>query len=224
MKKIFIILSILLLTSCGKNTVTKDEFKINLEKVINSKYNTVGYKGEYKNNKMIMSLNDKEYEMDVEFKEKFTITYNLEIGKGIEYEEYNKLIETLSLPMFGYVAYLSDYGISMGDASSYFGDTYLNGMLDNYHESKYMVIYNNKEKDMFKKDYEYILVKDFGDSVIDFVNDNYAKKIDFSDELNTYNFEVYSKCESDKCIITSKLIVNSESEFEDIKDYLKKQL
>lgn len=223
MKKIFIILSILLLTGCGKNTVTKEEFKSNLEKVINSKYNTVGYKGEYKNNKIIMSLSDKKYEMNVEFKDKFIITYNLEIGKGIEYEEYNKLIETLSLPMFGYVAYLSDYGISMGDASSYFGDTYLNGMLDNYHESKYMVIYDSKEKDMFINDYEYILVKDFKDNVIDYVKDNYAKKIYFNDELDTYNYEIYSKCESDKCIITSKLIVNGESDFEDIKDYIRKQ-
>lgn len=222
MKKILMILSILLLTGCIKNEVTEKEFIKGLDKVINSKYNIEGYKYEYKDNEIIMSLDDKHYKMDVEFKDRLVITYNLEIKKGISYEEYNKAIESLSLPMFGYVAALDNYNVSLKNSSEYFGDTYLDGMLDNYKKSKYLVIYDKKEKDMFVDKYEFILINDFCERVIEYVKDNYSKNIEFSDPLNTYTFKQSSKCENDKCIITSKLILDYESDFKDINDYYKK--
>ena len=160
---------------------------------------------------------DKEYVLKYNLRNQLTFTYETEVSKGINYENYLSKTEILSLPYLGYVAFANTKGIEIEDANSYFTMTYLEGMFSNYEDGKFIVVDDDAE---VETDSEIILVSDFGEKVIEYVKDAFGKKIEIKDsENNTFTYELSSKCSNKSCKIVSKITVNTDADFTKLQGY-----
>lgn len=217
-KNILICLIItIILTGCGKQTITKENFEKGLNKYINSEYNDNGYKTKVEDKKIIVQTEEDTYEIFYTLKGKPKFTRKITIEKGISYVEYSKQIETLSLPMLGYIAMANSYGVKPEDASTYFTFSYISGLSDEQEEyERYTVVDDDVE---VKGTTKIIRTSKFGERVIDFVKDSYRDDLDFDDELETYDYSIEAKCSKTKCTITSTLEVNQTPNFQRLIGY-----
>jgi len=222
-KRLFLCLALILLvtvflTGCGSKNITEKKLKEGLEKYINSEYNTSDYEVSLKDDKIIVTYDDKKYNLAYNIDENPIFTYEVKIEKGISYDDYYTKTENLSLPMLGYISSAYTYGVDIEDSSTYFALSYVDGMMDNYDgEGKYIIV---DDAEGLETDAEIILTSEFGDRVIDFINDSYEKGIKISDkENNTYTYELTANCEENSCQLVAELTVNQEGNFENIKEY-----
>lgn len=217
MKKILCLMLCFLLVGCGKEIVSQDDLKKGLDNYINSEYNDNNYSAKFEKRKIIVDYDDKEYVLKYNTKKQLTFTYEVEVSKGINYEDYLAKTEILSLPYLGFVAFASTKGVEVMDANSYFVMNYLEGMFSNYEEGKYIVVDDDAE---VETDLEIILASEFGEKVIDYVKDAFGKKIEIKDNENdTFTYELSSKCSDKSCKIISKVNVNSDADFTKLKGY-----
>lgn len=122
MKRKFLVfvLGALMLTGCGKTAISKAYFEEGLNNFIKSDSNAETYAAKMEDDKINVTYWDEEYILTYNLKEEPTITYEVEIKKGISYEEYTTKIDALSLPMLGYFAIADIKGIDPVDYSSSF--------------------------------------------------------------------------------------------------------
>ena len=225
MKKKFMLFLFIstLLVGCNNNSVTIDEkdFEKGLETFIKSEYNESEYDATLKDGKMEITYEDTAYTLVYDLKNNPTFTYEIEVKKGISYDDYLVKTEGLSLPMLGYVASLSTYGVEVEDSALYFAMTYFSGMMNYYDADKetYVVI-DDEFADGFESDSTIILKSQFGDKVIDFVKNSYGENIVIKDkEYDTYTYNLTSDCDKDSCTLTAELEVNKDGKFDKIKGY-----
>ena len=211
------LLILILLVGCGKSAVTEENFVKGLNKYLNSEYNDNGYEVTTEKNAMVVKKDDKEYKVKYNLKGNPTFSHEVKIEKGISYEEYSKKIETLSLPMLGYIALAHNYGVSIEDSSTYFTFSYISGYFDEIDdEDTFTIIDDDIEIDNSKN---VIRTSKFGERVIDYVKATYDDEIDFDDELETYDYKVVTKCNKKSCTIKSILEVNPKANFQRIIGY-----
>lgn len=224
MKKTLLCLALLLtLTGCGKSElISEEDFEKGLKNAIKSEANDSDYKGTYKDNKIQLSNEDENYEIDVLLEDEIAFTYTINVKNGMSYDDYVSKTSVISLPMFGYVAAVNTFGIDATDAAVYFAQEYIDGMLSNETESKWIVVYDEAEKDMYTDEYEVITADDFGEYALDVVKDSYGKKIEFTDSEKTFTYELSSVCDKEECNIISKVVVDKEVDYKELKGYYKK--
>ncbi len=218
MKKIIISLIMLfLLTGCGKQAVTQENFEKGLNQYINSEYNDNELSTKIIKNKIIVTKNDKEYEVAYNLKGNPTFINKITVEKGISYEEYSELIESLSLPMLGYMAMAHNYGVSPKDSSTYFTFTYVAEMFDEAdEEDTYVILDDDIEAPQGRR---IIRTSTFPERVLEYVRNVYEDDIEFEDELETYEYSIEASCNLRKCEIISKLEVNPRANFQRLVGY-----
>lgn len=224
MKKIILCLVLLLtLTGCKKTPLIEEsDFKEGLKNAIKSEANEESYKAKYEDGKMKLSLYDLKYNVDVELEDEVSFTYTVKVKNGMSYDDYMNEINALSIPMFGYVAAVNTFDVDADDAAVYFAQEYTMEMLDFDTDYKYIVVYDEAEKDMYTDEYTVITVDEFGDHVVDFVKDSFGKEKKFTDKEKTFTYELSSTCKKDECTIVSKVTVDDKADYKDIKGYYKK--
>lgn len=217
-KKIFsCLLIIFILTGCAKEAVTKENFEKGLNKYIESEYNDTGYEVKVEDKKIIVKTEDGEYELYYNLRGEPKFTRTITVEKGISYDEFSKQIETLSLPMLGYIAMAHNYGVAPVDSSTYFTFTYIAGLFDEQNDEEiYTVVDDDIEVEGNTK---VIRTSKFPERVIDYVNNVYGDDVDFDDELETYEYTIESECTKKKCIIVSTLEVNPKANFQKLIGY-----
>lgn len=221
MKKriLFCLMVVLVLTGCGKGSLKEADFEKGLKNYIESEENTYGYEAKVDNGEILVTYDEEDYVLTYNLKGNPVITYEVEIEKGISYDEYSIKTDALSLPMLGYFATLDVYGVDVLDSTTYFYQTYFNGMMDSidYEKETYIVV---DDADEVETDANIILTSEFGDKVIEFIEYNYEKDLVIKDNENdTYTYEVSATCGDESCVLTAKLTVNSEGDFDKIVGY-----
>lgn len=209
----------LVLTGCGVANKETKELKNALNEYVNSEVNEYGYEVKVENNIMTVKYNEQDYTITYDLSDNPTFVYEVEVKKGIDYEEYFTKTEGFTLPKIGYIALANTYGVDFEDSSVYFDNKYLDGIFNSIPEAaETYIIVDNKE------DYEgegiVILTKDFGDKVVEYVESSYKNDTSFKDEdNNTFSYNLSAECEKDSCTITSKLTVNKDGNFSELKGY-----
>lgn len=221
MKKriLFCLMVVFILTGCGKGSLKEADFEKGLKNYIESEENTYGYEAKVDNGEILVTYDEEDYVLTYNLKDNPVITYEVEIEKGISYDEYSIKTDALSLPMLGYFATLDVYGVDVLDSTTYFYQTYFNGMMDSidYEKETYIVV---DDADEVETDANIILTSEFGDKVIEFIEYNYEKDLVIKDNDNdTYTYEVSATCGDESCVLTAKLTVNSEGNFDKIVGY-----
>lgn len=217
-KKIIASLIIILtLTGCAKESVSKENFEKGLNKYINSEYNDTKYQTTVEDKKIIVKTDEGEYDLYYNLRGEPKFTRTITIEKGTSYEEYSKQIETLSLPMLGYIAMAHNYGVSPEDASTYFTFTYMAGLFDEQNdENTYTIVDDDIE---IEGNTKVIRTSKFPERVIEYIKNVYEDDVDFDDELETYEYSIKAECTKKKCIIVSTLEVNPKANFQTLIGY-----
>ena len=219
MKKKILLLGLisgLVLTGCGE---VNNEFKNALNEYTNSEENEYGYEVKVENNTMTVKHNEQNYTIMYDLSDNPTFIYEVEVKKGIDYEEYISKTDGFTLPKVGYIALANTYGVDFEDSSVYFDNLYLDGMFSSISEGAetYIVVDNAED---YEGEGTVILTKDFGDKVVEFVESSYKNDVSFKDEdNNTFSYNLSAECEKDSCTMTSKLTVNKEGNFSELKGY-----
>lgn len=177
-------------------------------------------------NIMTIIEDGKTYFVNYDLTDKPTFIFETVIEKGISYEEFEEKSGNLILPMLGYVAVCNVQGVEIEDAGMYFLLSYLGNALGSAtsNASKYVVVddLNVSEGATGEKtdDPNTIYTSEFGDRVIEYVDDVYKDKQTISDskDVNSYVFtcEKQDITENSRKLV-SKLIVNLDADFEQIK-------
>lgn len=224
MKRKFLVcaLGVLMLTGCGKDAISKEDFEKGLNNFINSETNAETYTAKIKDNKISVKYWDEDYTLAYNLKEEPTVTYEVEIKKGISYEEYTTKTDAFSLPMLGYFAIADNKGIKPADYYTYFSNTYLDGMFDAVDLEKESYIITDDAEGYDETD-KLILTSEFGNKVIDYIEYTYDKDIKIEDEeYDTYYYELTTECSDDSCVFTAKLTINTNADFSKINGYEEK--
>lgn len=218
MKKIIIsLIAVLFITGCGKVAMPQNNFEKGLQEYIDSEYNDSSLKTKIKDKIIVVTKDDEEYEVAFNLRGNPTFTSKVIVEKGISYDEYTKKIESLSLPMLGYMAIAYNYGVSPQDASTYFTFTYVSEMFDEAdEEDAYVVVDDDIEVTGRKR---VIRTSKFPERVLEYVRTTYEDDIDFDDELETYEYSIEASCNIRKCEIISRLEVNPRANFQRLVGY-----
>lgn len=215
-------LGVLMLTGCGKEAISKENFENGLNNFIKSETNAETYTANIKDDKINVTYWDENYTLTYNLKEEPTITYEVEIKKGISYEEYTTKTSALSLPMLGYFAIADNKGIEPADYYTYFSNTYLDGMFDAVDLEKESYIITDDAEGYDESD-KLILTSEFGNKVIDYIEYTYDKDIKIEDEeYDTYSYELTTECSDNSCVFTAKLTINTKADFSKINGYEEK--
>jgi len=217
-KILLFLVSALLFTGCGKDTIALKDFEKGLEKFTKSEYSDESYEVNLKDGKMNINYNEENYTLDYNLKNNPTFTYEVKIEKGISYDDFLSKTEAISLPMIGYIASLDSFGVETEDATAYFLMTYIEGMMNYMDEEEKYIIADSKEG--IETDAEIILTSEFGDKVIEYVKSSSDKDIEIKDkENNTFEYKVTTECKETECIFKSVLTVNKDGKFDELKGY-----
>lgn len=218
-KILLCLMGILVLTGCGKDTIALEDFEKGLNNFIKSKVNEDTYEAKLEDGKMVVTYWDEDYTLTYNLKNDPTITYEVEIEKGISYDDYSTKNNTLSLPMLGYFAIADAYGVAADDSYAYFAETYLDGMFNVIDEDKESYIITD-DVDEYSDNEKVILTSEFGEKVIDYIKYTYDKNIKIEDKkYDTFNYELTTKCDENSCVFTTKLTINPEGKFTEIMGY-----
>lgn len=199
----------------------KNNFEKGLKEYINSEYNDSNLTYKIRDNIIVLTKDEEEHEIAFNLKGNPTFIKKITIEKGISYEEYSKKIESLSLPMVGYMAVTYNYGITPQDASTYYTFSYIKEMFDEYNNEKnYMIVDDDTETTPGER---IIKKSQFPNRVLDYVRNVYEDDIEIEDEAETYEFNIEATCNIKKCIIISKLEVNTRANFQNLVGYAEKR-
>lgn len=227
LKKILISLFIFLIslyaTMSYATLVTDRKLDAAFQKFVSSDENTKNYKISLSDNIITINLEDKNYNLNYDLTDKPTFTLTVPIEVGMSYEKFKEETGNLTLPMLGYIAVANIQGVEIEDASSYFLFSYLSGSSNlSSNQNLYMVVddLNVSEGVTIQKsdDSTTIYASEFGNRVMEFVNNMYKDKMTITDD--TYSFSVEKQDETDtSCKLVSTLSVNADADFSKLKGY-----
>lgn len=227
---IFIFVSLCINISCAISVpVTDENLNEALQKFVSSEANEENYNISISNNFINVIVDNENYTLSYDLTDKPTFSMELPIQKGISYEEFEKKTENLILPMLGYVAVANIQGVEIEDASVYFLFSYLGSALKGSFssENSYIIVddLNFSEGVTIEKtdNPKTIYTSEFGDRVIEYVNNMYKEKKSISDPegINSYLLTIEKSDTTDtSCKLVSTLSVNNDADFSKISEYV----
>lgn len=209
-------------------TVTEENLDAAFQKFVSSEANENNYKISVSNNIITITSNDGNYTLNYDLTDKPTFTLAIPIEKGMSYDDFKKQTDNLILPMLGYIAVANIQGVQIEDASAYFLFSYLESALNNscLSENSYMIVddLNLSEGASIEKNDnpKTIYASEFGDRVMEYVNDTYKDKQSITDStgINSYVFTVEKQDTTDtSCKLVSTLSVNLDADFSKLNGY-----
>ena len=238
--KVIAIFAIVLLLSCTfyncyaeTVAVTKENLNIAIQKYASSEMNEDDAKFTVDDDIINIKTDENEYVLSYDLTQKPTFTSEIPIKEGMSYAEYSDKIENIRLPMIGYVAVANIQGVEIKNASKYFLLTYLaNALNGSLSSGDSYTIYDDTQTDdsvTIDKVEKTILVSEFGERVMEYVNATYKEKMiikdEFADENNSYEFNSYELTIERKdvtatsCTLVSSLSVNLDADFSKLNGY-----
>lgn len=228
---IFIFVSLLANTSLAAVTVTKENLNEALQKFVESEENEENYKISVLEDEIEIEVNGEKYKLKYNLDGKPTFSLEVLIEEGMSYEEFIKKTDGLILPTLGYIAVANIQGVELKDASSYCLSTYLLEALNkgNLNKNSYVIIddLNPPEGVTIEKtdDPKTIYTSEFGEKVMEYVNNTYNDKQEISDSngINSYTFTIDKKEASNtSCKLVATISVNLDADFTKIQGYADK--
>lgn len=227
---LFFVLAFLCTNICYATvvTVTDENLKVALQKFVSSEANEENYNITVSNNVINVIADNESYNLNYDLTDKPTFSLEVPIQKGMSYEDFKKKTDNLILPMIGYIAVANIQGVEVEDARAYFLLSYLESALNGSFstENSYIIVddLNLSEGVTIEKteDPKTIYTSEFGDRVIEYVNNMYKEKQSISDStgINSYLLTIEKLDTTDtSCKLVSKLSVNLETDFSKIIGY-----
>ena len=148
----------------------------------------------------------------------------------MSYDEFKEKTDNLILPMLSYIAVANIQGVDFEDSSAYFLMSYLGNALNGSwsSENSYVIIDDTNMSDGVtidkdENDTKTIYVSEFGERVMEYVNNIYKDKQiikDSSEGINSYEFIIEKKEETNtSCKLVSTLNVNLDADFSKLNGY-----
>lgn len=228
----YLYLSLILLIFCTNIcyatvvAVTDENLEDSLQKFVLSKANKDNYNITVSNNVITVTVDNESYILNYDLTDKPTFLMEVPIQKGMSYEDFEKKKDNLILPMLGYIAVANVQGVEVEAASTYFLLSYLKSALNGsvLTENQYIIVddlnFSSEGGTIEKTDNpKTIYTSEFGDRVIEFVNNMYKEKQTISDStgINSYVLTIEKLDMTDtSCKLVSKLSVNLDSDFSKI--------
>lgn len=210
--------------------VTEKNLGETFEKFISSNSNKENYKISVTNNTINIIEDDETYILYYDLTNKPSFSLEIPIQKGMSYDEFRKKTDNFMLPMLSYIAVANIQGVDFEDSSAYFLMSYtgnaLNGSWSS--ENSYVIVDDTNMSDGVtidkdENDTKTIYVSEFGERVMEYVNDIYKdKKIikDSFEGINSYEFIIEKKEETNtSCKLVSTLNVNLDADFSKLNGY-----
>lgn len=215
---------------CYAETVAVTDANLNeaLQKFVTSEANEENYNITVSNNVINVKVDNESYNINYDLTGKPTFWYEATIEKGMSYENFKNQTDALVLPMLGYVGVAEIQGVKAKDAMGYFMFSYLGSALNGSFSSEdsYVIVddLNLSEGVTMGNtdDSKTIYTSEFGDRVMEYVNQMYKEKQTVSDStgINSYMLTIEKKDSTDtSCKLVSKVTVNTEADFSQIKGY-----
>lgn len=231
-----LILNILLLNCLFINcyatatTVTKENINASLQEFVLSEANENNYKITVSDNIITIVVDGKSYTINYNLTEKPNFTLEIPIEKGMSYKDFETETDNLGLPMMGYVAVAKIQGVEFEDAIAYFLLSHLENAINNSGSSgnSYAIVDDTNMSDggtIVDKDKKIIYTSEFGERVMEYVNDTYKDKqttTDSKNGINSYELITERKDVTEtSCKLVSSLTVNTDADFSKVKGFAK---
>lgn len=210
--------------------VTEKNLGETFEKFISSNSNKENYKISVTNNTINIIEDDETYILYYDLTNKPSFSLEIPIQKGMSYDEFRKKTDNFMLPMLSYIAVANIQGVDFEDSSAYFLMSYtgnaLNGSWSS--ENSYVIVDDTNMSDGVtidkdENDTKTIYVSEFGERVMEYVNDIYKDKQIIKDSfegINSYEFIIEKKEETNtSCKLVSTLNVNLDADFSKLNGY-----
>lgn len=209
--------------------VTDENLIESFQKFVKSGANEENYKISVSNNLITVSVDNENYIMKYDLTDKPTFSLEVPIEKGMSYDDFEKQTGNLILPMLGYIAVADIQGIKMEDASAYFLFSYLGSALNGSvsSENSYIIVDDLNGSEGVKientDDSKIIYASEFGDRIIEYIDNTYKEKQNISDEsgINSFSSSIEKQdiTETSRKLITT-LSVNIDADFSKINGYV----
>ena len=209
--------------------VTDENLIESFQKFVKSGANEENYKISVSNNLITVSVDNENYIMKYDLTDKPTFSLEVPIEKGMSYDDFEKQTGNLILPMLGYIAVADIQGIKMEDASAYFLFSYLGSALNGSvsSENSYIIVDDLNGSEGVKientDDSKIIYASEFGDRIIEYIDNIYKEKQNISDEsgINSFSSSIEKQdiTETSRKLITT-LSVNIDADFSKINGYV----
>lgn len=221
---IFTILFSFFNTSYAAVAVTKENLSKAFESLVSSKANEDNCSFSVIDNVINITEDSETYALNYDLTDKPTFSFEIDIKKGISYEDFQNKYDNISLPMYGYIAVANIQGVKLEDAATYFLFSYLGSALGSASTNNGYIIYDDTsasegvtlERDENSKT---ILVSEFGDRVMEYVNSLYPQTVTISDSegINSFTMTIEKKDVTEtSCKLVSTLSVNTDADFSNL--------
>lgn len=147
-----------------------------------------------------------------------TFIYEMQIEKGMSYDDFEKTTGRIYLPMFAYIAVANIQGIDFSTGEDYFYDTFSDSFSTTGQYKIVDDINDNVNKD--ESDSNIIYTSEFGEKVIEYVTTEFKNKqtiSDSSNDINSYLHTIELKDITDNsCKLVFTLTINMDADFSKI--------
>lgn len=211
--------------------VTDENLNEALQKFVSSEENEGNYSISASNNIINITDDEQTHTLNYDLTDNPTFLFETVIEKGISYEEFEKETDNLIFPMIGYVAVANIQGVEVEDATTYFALSYLESALkqDTSNENKYTIVDDLNVSDGVTTektdDPNTIYTSEFGDRVIEYLDNMYKNNIEISDsdDINSYVYTIEKQDITDTSRkLVAKAVVNLDADFSQINGYMDK--
>ncbi len=215
---IFIFVTLYINISCATPVVvTEQNLSDSFKNVIATKAGELGYNVSnvsISNNTITMMVNNSTYNLKYNLNNKPTFTLEFPIKKGMSYDDFLNETDKLVLPLLGYVAVADIQGINFEDIKSnvigFYLQMELNSSFSVNGNPSYVVLEDNTENE--GNNSKTIYKSEFGDKIIEYVNDAYKNKQTIADSNNTFSWTIEKSGETEEnCKLISTISVNTDA-------------
>lgn len=238
-KIIFILIALMIITPfansyANSSEITKENLAEAFDKFVASDSNENNYKINLLDDEIEVTSEKRKNILKYDLTDKPTFYNEALIEDGMTYEQFGEATSGLSLPMLGYFAVANIKGVEFEDSMAYYTMSYLMSGLSSSgsSNSSYIVIddLNMSEGVTMEKDTsnpKIIYASDFPERVMEYVNDKYKDKMVFNDSIEdgigSYELTIErTDVTENSCKIVSSMTIDTDVDFEGIKDYNKK--
>lgn len=165
----------------------------------------------------------KEYSMKYDLTDKPKFISEAKFSNGMSYDEYEEKNSILTLPMFGYMLLANIKGVEYIDSAMYILMNMMSSAFSGDMSQSNYYIYDDTNTSTASIEGKTAIKKsEFGNYVMDYINDAYKNGSDFKDEdeINSFVWNTEKKdVTTDSCTIVSTLTVDTDAKFSGLKGY-----
>lgn len=205
-------------TSCYAESVevNQQNFENAVQEVVAVMENKENYKIEVVDSEMKITIDENEYIVQYDFEDSPTFTYEWNIQKGMDYDDFEEQIHNMLLPFIGYMAVANIQGVSVKEAGTY---AYFSYLRNSGGEEITPVLFDDRimsEGVRIVDLDDMILVSEFGERVIEYVDRTYKDEdvVTDKEEINSYEIKIEKQdVTEDSCKLVSTVSVNLDGDF-----------